>query len=1190
MSQKSAPTLYQLPMLLLGLSVSVSLSLLTLPASAATVIEEIIVSAQRSDENLQDVPIAVTALTGAMLEDKGIINPSDLQMAAPNVSFTATNFGGSSFSIRGIGRLVIGTTGEPGVSTHLNEIPVATNLNLIEFFDVSRVEVLRGPQGTLFGRNATGGSVNVITTMPDYESVNGWLDIEGGDFNNVRVKGAINFPLGDSAGLRLAGFQLKRDGYIENTAYGLVNADGETLPDIDDDIDSRDIIATRATFSWDITENSNFWVQYNYFNEDDDRARLTNQVCKRTVVPALGCEPDEFGFDAPHPGSTTAGIFFGLNARGPDPDGAGPLPNAGSLPLGYEGIPELDADGMPTGNIQQDYPQPAGNSLRKVHTDFEPVYEYQEDLIALGYEYNFDTFTVGFLGAYQEFDYISQMDYNLNVGPTLYPSPSALGFDGRWPTSAPAPGGAGSTVDGDECNYLAGTAGVFGGCVNTDDGKRIFAMDQSDNNSEYWTAELRIASSFDGAFNFQAGVSAYSGEQYGDYFVNANGLDSVSLVGAANLGFPPLYPSMFNVPGNPDNPTLQEGNAIFAEFYFNLTERLKLTAGLRRNKDKKEPNSANAFFSSFEQNSILYGSFFPVVRGQVIAGGVAAEASTIEALVALQLPGAIAATAAAQGLDGTNPAVIALLTPLVTPGVTEAVTAGVTELVTAAITALTPLEVFTLAGSGTPIVDPDFAANLAMLPGGNLPTDTGLPRRWSRVSTFLNPALIPVLGPYNPEVFLFHGVTPEEIAAAEATRPYSAERIALSNRVGVITGFNEVRALSNSPTKETWTAVTGRVGLDYHLNDDVLLYGFFSRGYKPGGFNPPIAREFQSDTLFTFDEEEVDSLEVGFKSTLANGQIILNGTAFVYDYTGLQVTRIRNNSSINENIDADMMGIELEWTWQPEAAPNLAIDGSWSYLDTELDDVTSVDVTNKAGGDPDWVNLKNIDAGALTGTNYIARLSQLTPDMVTAALIPEPGAPAPALCTGEPGEPGEPDEPPPPSTIGALSDRNNRAAMNSTYPAGHPAAGIPAYFSRYWLTCNGIETSSGLPVDISGNSLPNAPELTFRLGVQYTWPIPRLAGDLTLRWDYYWQDDSYAREFNTKGDEIDGWDQHNMSLIYESTDNRWQIRAFVRNLQDEDNITGHYLTSDTSGYYRNYFLTEPRIFGLSVRYGFDTNN
>jgi outer membrane receptor protein involved in Fe transport len=121
---------------------------------------------------------------------------------------------------------------------------------------------------------------------------------------------------------------------------------------------------------------------------------------------------------------------------------------------------------------------------------------------------------------------------------------------------------------------------------------------------------------------------------------------------------------------------------------------------------------------------------------------------------------------------------------------------------------------------------------------------------------------------------------------------------------------------------------------------------------------------------------------------------------------------------------------------------------------------------------------------------------------------------------------------------------------------------------------------------LGGNSLPNSPEHTLKLGVAYAMPSPVFDGDLIVRLDYYWQDDMYAREFNTAGDVIESWDQFNLSLIFESADGKWGARAWARNLADEDNITGHYLTSDTSGFYRNYFLTEPRIVGASIRYNF----
>ena len=1037
----------------------------SMTAHGATVMEEVIVTAQRSEESLQEVPIAITALTGEMLEDKGIINPSDLQMSAPNVSFTATNFGNSSFSIRGIGRLVISASGEAGVSTHLNEIPVATNLNAIEFFDVQRVEVLRGPQGTLFGRNATGGSINMVTAMPTYDNLNGFVDVEAGDYNHFRVKGAINVPFSDTMAIRLAGFALERDGYIENLAAdSRSTVDGSALPNIDDDIDGRDIKALRATWSWDFSENGNVWVQYNQFDEDDDRARITNQICKRTALPTLGCEPNEVGFDSPHLGATTGGLFFALNGLG-------------TIPLGAPGTGQY---------VTYDHPQP-NLGIREMFTDFEPVFEYEEELWSFGADYEFERFTVSLLGAAQETEYLAQMDYNMDVSVRLPASPPTLGLNGRWPTSAPAGGAGGDVTGANGCRYRDGTAGIFGGCVVPNADQRLFALDQADAETEYWTVEARIASQFDGPFNFQLGVSAYENERFGDYYVNANSLDSVGLVGVGLIGFPPLYPTMFNVAGNPDDPSGGEGQAIFAEGYFDLTDRLKLTLGARYNKDEKHVNDANQFLASADQYFFL-NNFL--------------------------LPGAAAGTEAALGLPpGSVPA---------TPATAIA------------------------AGS----LHPDYQAALSSMPGNTL---GGVDRRWGRLGTWMigAPASAAELA-----IMQANGVSQADIDAASATQAFSPERAAISNTVGPTQGFNELRAINGNPSDNEWTSTTGRIGLDYQMADDVLLYAFFSRGYKPGGFNPPIGAAFQDDTSFAFDEEEVDSIEVGFKSTLLDGQLTLNGTAFLYDYTGLQVTRIRNNSSINENIDADIMGAELEWVWQPAEIEGLAIDGSFAWLDTSLDGAESVDVINKTAGNPDWINLKNIDPGALTATNYIAHLPSITPELINAAYT---NTPAPA----------------------ALSDVNGTAVPGTVY-----ANGVPAYFSRNFLNGAGVQTSAGLLQSLDGNQLPNSPEYTVNLGVQYTWGLDAIAGDLTVRWDYYWQDDSYGREFNTVGDEIASWDQHNLSFIYESRNGDWQARLWARNLQDEDNVTGHYLTSDTSGYYRNWFLTEPRVYGLSVRYQF----
>ena len=92
--------------------------------------------------------------------------------------------------------------------------------------------------------------------------------------------------------------------------------------------------------------------------------------------------------------------------------------------------------------------------------------------------------------------------------------------------------------------------------------------------------------------------------------------------------------------------------------------------------------------------------------------------------------------------------------------------------------------------------------------------------------------------------------------------------------------------------------------------------------------------------------------------------------------------------------------------------------------------------------------------------------------------------------------------------------------------------------------------------------------------------------DLTARFDYYMQDESFAREFNRSWDKIDSWDQLNFSLMLQDSEGDWSVRAWVRNLSDDNNVTGHYVTSDTSGMYTNYFLTEPRVYGATFRVNF----
>lgn len=1016
-------------------------------------IEEVIVTAQRIDENIQEVPIAVTALTEDMLEDQQVITPSDIQMTAPSVTFTATNFGGSSFSIRGIGSLAIGSASIAGVSAHTNEVAIPTNLNTIEFFDLERVEVLRGPQGTLFGRNATGGAINFVTNMPVHDEFTSKLDLETGSYNHRRVKGVINFPIAENAAFRLAGFKLQRDGYTKNLAYGQEDVDGNTLPHIKDTQDGRNMMALRATLALDLTESTDLWVMLTHFEEDDDRARITNQVCERNLLPTTGCKPNGFGFDSPHLGATTGGIFGGAT---------------GSLPLGVSGA----------GNDLFDYPRARIDSLREIHTDYQPVFNEDEQVAYFGLTHEWNDLSFSLIGGKRKSDYLSLQDYLMDVGATLSPTP--LNPTANWPVTAPE-GPVGADWDLTNCSLNRGTAGAFGSCVLTGyDTNRVFAYDRSSSKNDYHVLEAKVRSDFDGDFNFLLGASTYDVTRSTEYFVMANTLDMVTSYGAPVFGLPPLYPGFFLNATAPDG-LQRDGTALFGEGYIDVNDEMKFTFGLRVNEDNVSRSDSSVLFNSINHAAVIIGlqqSILQITRAQAAALGIPPEAISLQ----------------------------------------DAISAAV-------------------AGG---LLDANYLSNTNAYSGAF----------WSRT---LNILLGPFAsGPAEEGLAEFYGVSAAELEAAAATPAYSPERVAISQRIPIVPQYNESRLLTGSPENASFTEASGRVGLDIQVNDDTLYYGFLSKGYKPGGLNPAIPRQFQDSSSFTFEPESVTSIEVGRKSRMFGGRGTLNAAAFLYDYTGLQTTVIKNNSSITENIDATVFGLEVEGNYRFNFMPQLGMDFSYGFLQTNIDGSRSIDTTNRTAGSEEWVLLNNIDPGALTAVNYIARESQLTGALVNQAL-----------------------------TDGAALDvRNGATAESVSYPVNSNGVAIPAYFSRNFLSAAGVETSDGLPTDLDGNSLPYSPDHTVRIGLSYTKP-EMWNGNVTLRGDYYWQSSAYSRVYNTVGDEMDSWGQYNLSAIYESLDDKYALRLWMRNVFDKENVTGHYLTSDTSGFFRNYFVTEPRIVGLS---------
>jgi iron complex outermembrane receptor protein len=189
--------------------------------STGSVMDEILVSAQRRSENLQDVPIAITAFSGEQLDRLGIDESTDIAQFVPGVTLTGSSGGQFvSFSIRGVSQNEFSDFAEAPNAVYIDDAYIAMmNSQRFATFDIDRVEVLKGPQGTLFGRNATGGLVHYLSRRPT-ASVEGYVDLTYGSYNQVRVETALGGPLSEKVRARAAVFYNRHDEILENVFPG----------------------------------------------------------------------------------------------------------------------------------------------------------------------------------------------------------------------------------------------------------------------------------------------------------------------------------------------------------------------------------------------------------------------------------------------------------------------------------------------------------------------------------------------------------------------------------------------------------------------------------------------------------------------------------------------------------------------------------------------------------------------------------------------------------------------------------------------------------------------------------------------------------------------------------------------------------------------------------------------------------
>jgi outer membrane receptor protein involved in Fe transport len=949
----------------------------------ATGTGDIVVTAQRRAESLQSVPISVSAFSGEALERQQIQNSSDLQLSLPNVTFTKTNFTSSSFTIRGIGDLCVGFSCDRATGIHLNDMPLVENrLFETEYFDLERIEVLRGPQGTLYGRNATSGVVNMITARPQLGTFAASATAEIGNHDSRRLTGMLNVPIADWAGLRVAGTYLKRGGFTRNLFDN-------------SRIDGRDLYALRGTLRIRPTSSTTLDLIAYTFSEDDDRSRIQKQLCARDNTGILGCRPDRLGFDTVNGNSTLAGIVSSAQVLG--------SVSASLVPFALTNLYGADPFFGQASN-------PA--DLRTVRTDFNPTYKASENIFMARLEQGLgEQFSLTVTGGLSRSKIDSRTDYTLTAGAPLAGNPGllALAFAASQPGGAAnpftvaaqrlIPNGPLGPVCTSETNLSY--SGLFGGFTNrcTAAGTEY---DRSQSDYRQTSIEAHLDSDLEGPFNFILGGIYTDGRfRNSNYYVASFGLD----YGAALIGIAQTLGARAVVPGYPQvyrappffNSEVQDfrlkSTGLFGDATYDLSDRLKLTAGLRWSQDRK----------SQVARAPLLEFFAPV-------------------------------------------------------GVADA-----------------------------------FSS--------------------------------PFVSSYDAD------------PRAAGNQLYARDSVKFSR-------------------------LTGRLVVDYELSRNNLVYASYSRGYKAGGINPPISPIFAISP--TFAPETINAFEIGSKNSFLGGLARLNLSAFYYDYKALQLSRIVGRTSVNDNTDAGIWGLEAEGVVRPIA--DLLLNFSGSYLKSKIKGLSLVDPRDPSGGRSDVVIIKDLENAS---------------NCVVAPLVTLPPGSAAGFVGAVNGSVGlqPPVAVPGTRATGAFGSCAALAATVASPPAALRAAlGVPAGALPFGVT-TGIEQS------LNGNQLPQSPNWKFASGAQYTF---RFGNGFTLvpRADVAYTGRYYARSFNTAVDRIDAFTVVNAQLQLTAPDDRWNLRAFVQNLTDNDAITGLYVGDQSSGLYTNAFTLEPRRYGVSVGFSF----
>jgi iron complex outermembrane receptor protein len=544
--------------------VALPLIALTLSVPAAAQLEEIVVVAQKREQNIMDVPVAITAVTGAQIEESGIKDMIDLQQNVPGLivggSQTTTT---SNFSIRGIGSTSNNFGVESSVGLYVDGVYRSRQSSLInELVDVEAVEVLRGPQGTLFGKNTAAGAIQVRTVAPSTDSTDAFIDVTAGSLNLQRISGAANIPLSDNLAFRGTFFTSQRDGYVDNYNYDL-SGPVPSASVQEDVFNDRDRLGVRLQLGYDNGSDFNLRIIGDYSEIDEACCIGTNRVDsvyrQNPAFPgAITPFPDFADFDF---GPDFARLLLS-NVVFSDRGYPNPLPttalftqmNAAFGPLGIPPFPEAD---LAFPNLI------GGYSWDDYLTSVNHIPNSQNEDMGLSIEFNndFENATLTSVTAYRAFDTYDFIDVDFTNTDVATRE---------------------NTAEQTSISQELRLAGTFGDSSNWVIGAYYFAQEIKNNTVTTAGNDLQSFYDFEEMLQGRPPPSFVTGavDMISDFVISQGGF------------FPPgaeaFPPGAF---ANDDVTQDHDGYAVFGQVDWAMSDALTLTLGARYTDETKDIDS-----------------------------------------------------------------------------------------------------------------------------------------------------------------------------------------------------------------------------------------------------------------------------------------------------------------------------------------------------------------------------------------------------------------------------------------------------------------------------------------------------------------------------------------------------------------------------------------------------------------------